>query len=299
MNDAFVDKYLDGDIQWGYWNMPPRDEKTLAECRMPLKDRMRFPKTSIIRSESDMEMGFASAKDMIQIMYDGTKSPLLEEVPERLRGVYWMKDNGVGEELVVIHWAKWYEEEKLLLIPMATFMWAWPFGTPKNAPFGGTMYGPQTTVSGARTLLGTGKPPPNPGPAPGNLSMVFDSLPVKNGTLQGHNADVRDDIVDLGTFLPICPCCACIRGKFTMELLSSESSEPGSRWKRGIWWGLGTCTPLEFGSYTLTKVMKGNGEPNEPYYSEFLEYMGDVPLFAWSGFVDETTGSGREYGQPI
>lgn len=25
-----------------------------------------------------------------------------------------------------------------------------------------------------------------------------------------------------------------------MELLSSESSEPGSRWKRGIWWGLGT-----------------------------------------------------------
>eukprot|EP00913_Durusdinium_trenchii_P004852 g4507.t1 len=117
-------------------------------------------------------------------------------------------------------------------------------------------YGPQTTVSGARTLLGTGKPPPNPGPAPGNLSMVFDSLPVKNGTLQGHNADVRDDIVDLGTFLPICPCCACIRGKFTMELLSSESSEPGSRWKRGIW--------------------KGNGEPNEPYYSEFLEYMGDA-----------------------
>lgn len=31
-------------------------------------------------------------------------------------------------------------QEKLLLIPMATFMWAWPFGTPKNAPFGGTMH---------------------------------------------------------------------------------------------------------------------------------------------------------------
>jgi len=233
-----------------------------------------------------MERGFASAKDMVSILYEATKAQgIFEEIPEPLRGVFWMKDNGVGEELVVIQWGKWYEKEKVLLTPMAPFMWGWPDGIPKNAPFGGFMYGPQTTVTGARVLLGTGKPPPDEN-GPGSLSFKFNS-DLTYGTLQGHFDDVREDTVDVGTFLPFCPCCSCLRGLFTVELLESESPEPGSRWKRGIWWGPGNFTAIEFGSYTLTKVMKGNGEPNEPYYSEFLEYMGDVRLFCWSGFVDE------------
>eukprot|EP00435_Cladocopium_sp_Y103_P037003 s2021_g9.t1 len=37
-------------------------------------------------------------------------------------------------------------QEGVLLTPMASFMWAWPDGIPTNAPFGGVMYGPQTTV---------------------------------------------------------------------------------------------------------------------------------------------------------
>eukprot|EP00434_Breviolum_minutum_P013600 symbB.v1.2.011989.t1/scaffold818.1/size162012/8 len=155
---------------------------------------------------------------------------------------------------------------------MAPFMWGWPDGIPKNAPFGGTMYGPQTTVTGARVLLGTGKPPPDEN-GPGSLSFRFNS-DLTYGTLQGHFDDVREDTVDLGTFLPFCPCCSCLRGLFTVELLESESPEPGSRWKRGIWWGPGNFTAFEFGSYTLTKVMKGNGEPNEPYYSHWIARSG-------------------------
>lgn len=286
IDDAFVDKYLDGDVQWGYWKLPPRNPQTLEEQRMKLIDREAFPATSVIKTESTMERGFASAKDMMDILYQATKAPgITEKVPEHLRGVYWMKDNGVGEELVVVQWGQWFEEEGVLLVPMATFMWAWPDGIPTNAPFGGIMYGPQTTVTGARVLLGSGKPPPDKN-SPGCLSFKFNR-DMSYGTLQGHFHDVRDDTVDLGTFIPFCPCCSCVRGLFTMELLDSESTELGSRYKRGIWWGLGSFTPIEFGSYTLTKVMKGNGEPNEPYYSEFVEYMGDVRLFTWSGFVDE------------
>eukprot|EP00435_Cladocopium_sp_Y103_P016139 s1224_g4.t1 len=111
MDDAFVDKYLDGDVQWGYWKMPPRNPATLEEQRMRLIDREAFPVTSIVKWPTKMERGFASAKDMIDILYKATLAPgITDKVPEHLRGVYWMKDNGVGEELVVIQWSQWYEE---------------------------------------------------------------------------------------------------------------------------------------------------------------------------------------------
>lgn len=203
IDDAFVDKYLDGQLKWGYWKMPPRNPQTLEEQRMKLIDREAFPVTSVIKWETKMERGFASAKDMIDIMYHATIAPgITEKVPEHLRGVYWMKDNGVGEELVVIQWGQWYEEEGVLLVPMASFMWAWPDGIPTNAPFGGVMYGPQTTVTGARVLLGSGKPPPDKN-GPGCLSFKFNR-DMSYGTLQGHFNDVRDAGFSMTKFYDQC-----------------------------------------------------------------------------------------------
>ena len=41
------------------------------------------------------------------------------------------------------------------------------------------------------------------------------------------------------------------------------------------------CIP--FGGYTLLKVLDGEGNPVQPAYDEFIQYMGDVPIWTWAG----------------
>ncbi|CAE7253174.1 unnamed protein product [Symbiodinium microadriaticum] len=134
----------------------------------------------------------------------------------------------------------------------------------------------------AGILCGTGLPRP---PSPATYSLKFSGEDLTYAVIQaGH--DLTQDMVNVGSLLPPCSCLTCLRGKFTLELQPSTLQEPGSHWKRGIWWGPGTCTFCPFGGYNFVKVIRGDGEPNEPYYSEFLKYMDEIKLFTWSGFPD-------------
>ncbi|OLQ09018.1 hypothetical protein AK812_SmicGene7410 [Symbiodinium microadriaticum] len=183
---------------------------------------------------------------------------------------------------MVLQYGRWFEKEKILITPMAPFMWAWPAGKPADAPYWGAMYGQTTTMVGARILCGTGLPRP---PSPATYSLKFSGEDLTYAVIQaGH--DLTQDMVNVGSLLPPCSCLTCLRGKFTLELQPSTLQEPGSHWKRGIWWGPGTCTFCPFGGYNFVKVIRGDGEPNEPYYSEFLKYMDEIKLFTWSGFPD-------------
>jgi len=74
-------------------------------------------------------------------------------------------------------------------------------------------------------------------------------------------------------------------GKFTLEEV--EGVKPGSVYKRGCYWGVGDLNWFEFGSYHLTKIIDENGSPLEPYHSEFLNFIGDTPLYMWTGFANK------------
>jgi len=50
---------------------------------------------------------------------------------------------------------------------------------------------------------------------------------------------------------------------------------------------MGRCACFSLGSYELVKIIDAVGRPLEPHYSEFLAYMGGVPLRFWAGFADE------------
>lgn len=65
-----------------------------------------------------------------------------------------------------------------------------------------------------------------------------------------------------------------------------KNASDGTAWRRTIQFGKGSCADKEQGSYDLVKVLDGEGAPVQPYYDEFLEYMGDVPLMVWSGWKD-------------
>mmetsp|Transcript_97957 Transcript_97957/g.315212 ORF Transcript_97957/g.315212 Transcript_97957/m.315212 type:complete len:108 (-) Transcript_97957:310-633(-) len=64
-------------------------------------------------------------------------------------------------------------------------------------------------------------------------------------------------------------------------------SKDGSLWKRACYFGPGSCAFMEFGSYNLTKILDEHGEPVQPHYDEFIEYMGNVPLLVWAGWADK------------
>ncbi|CAJ1408181.1 unnamed protein product [Effrenium voratum] len=141
VSDEFIDKYLDGDVSYGYWKLPERPDYVTRATLGRLEDRGPWPTTLLFREQSDLTIGYANARDMMEIMYEASKVPgVFEKIPDPLKGVFWMKGNGVGEELLVLQYSQYYEKEKVMLTPLAPFMWAWPNGAPPDAPFGGFMY---------------------------------------------------------------------------------------------------------------------------------------------------------------
>merc|ERR1712151_1206936 len=128
---------------------------------------------------------------------------------------------------------------------------------------------------------------------PGNsFTYSFSEASMKHGLIQSHKdgnlsmADtnggaINSDIQDFGIPIPD----DTVTGKFTLEEL--EGVKPGSVYKRGCYWGVGDLNWFEFGSYHLTKIIDENGSPLEPYHSEFLNFIGDTPLYMWTGFANE------------
>lgn len=83
--------------------------------------------------------------------------------------------------------------------------------------------------------------------------------------------------------------------EYRMEALP-EGVAPGALWYRGTYnaptW-MGGCKCISIGSYTLVKVIDANGQPLEPYYSEFLQYMGDTSLLLWTGVTQQMPADDR------
>lgn len=275
-----IDKYLDGSRYFYDWNMPiRRSTEMLDDCRAQLQN------LTVI---SNMEFGTLGAADSVKLLYGCTKVPgVFEQVPEKLRGVFWMKGNAMGEELAVLQNGQWFEEEQTYLSPFAPYMWAWSWGAPSGAPLFGHFYGREEVKLQAFSLATLragfsykfsscpGRPSlPWPFGVPGNRcdkDSSASAVDMTYATLQSH---VMGDLEAVSQ-----------PEYYTLEEIPDEA-QLGSKWYRGIYFGfewMGRCKVVSGGSYELTKILDASGEPLEPYYSEFLAYMGSVPLLMWTG----------------
>eukprot|EP00929_Paragymnodinium_shiwhaense_P052639 TRINITY_DN26373_c0_g1_i10.p1 TRINITY_DN26373_c0_g1~~TRINITY_DN26373_c0_g1_i10.p1 ORF type:complete len:398 (+),score=41.55 TRINITY_DN26373_c0_g1_i10:91-1194(+) len=286
ITQEFVDKYLDGDNNYGHWRLPGTQDPSLLANLTEEFDRTERAPWVTMGEPARATVGYASAKKGIELMYKATKvQGVWDKVPEQFRGVFWMKGNGVGEEIAVLQNGEFFEEAHTMLVPLSPFSWAWPSGEPDKAPYAGSMYNRALVEQSAGVLVrgGDAKDPP------ASFSFKFSGEDLTEASLQVAYADITKDILGGGAVPDAPDSVASIRvSRFTVEKLPSDSKEPGSSWKRGCFWGIGACMFHEFGSYNLVKVIKGNGEPNEPYYSEFLKYMGDTGLFMWNGFHEKS-----------
>jgi len=295
VTEKFVKQQLDGDAVYGWWSPPaPQPPSVLAELRKQLdRDTVLAP----VGIHENMTFGFGSAATMARLLYSATKvEGVWEKVPQKLRGVFWMKGNGIGEELAVLQYGSWFEAEQMYITGLAPLSWAWAGGKPEQAPFDGAMYDFDVTLGSAFSILGNGDPATAMsyqfGPCPsgkfckaGTADLTYADLQVHMRELTVNNIDMKSM---LQSSLPVPAWFSLFTGKFTLEEIP-DTIQPGSHWRRSITWGVEGCSCFDFGGYDLVKVIDGKGEPLQPAYDEFIKYMGDVDLFAWSGFKAGTT----------
>lgn len=278
-----INKYFGGKPTFNWWDLETqRSEELLEDCEAQLGG---------MREIGDFKYGSTSAEKGVHLAYRCTKVPgLFEKVPDKLRGVFWMKGNAISEELAVFQMGQWFEEDRTFITPFAPFMWAWAGGVPDQAPYFGQMYDPMKSFVHITSLsmFHVG------------FSLTFDTcpgtidLPFPLGIPGSTCAKGSGDIPEL-TFAHLE---AHIGGNLAVVSQADDytveeqpgSPLPGSLWHRGIFGGpewLGRCKCISVGSYTLTKLLDGEGRPVEPHYSEFLAYHSDVPLEFWAGYAGE------------
>ena len=87
-------------------------------------------------------------------MFKATTVPgVSDAIPEKYQGVFWMKGNGVAEELAVMHYSLYDQASRIMLVPIAPFQWAWADGKPLNAPYNGNLYTRKLIESAVGVML--------------------------------------------------------------------------------------------------------------------------------------------------
>jgi len=283
---AFVQQ-KDGQDFLAWFNLRPA-QQSFAQLEAPLTLANRTWGIGNDLGPIKKRVSTFSAKDAMRVMYDATKvEGVFERVPEPLKGVFWMKGNAVPEELAVLQFGQWFPEERVYMTSVGPYNWAWPLGTPANAPTGGALYSEEAAM-GAMGMMTDGAV---------TLSFKFQNCPASAKYCEAGEGDFSYASMQAQTILtnfsqhmdvggtanvllpePL----KIITGDYTLQQISKE---PGAQWKRTCYWGIGACKWFEMGSYDLTKVIDADGQPFEPHYSEFLEYMGDVPIMMTTGII--------------
>jgi len=279
-------KYWGGRGSFNWWNLSvQRPEALLKSCQERMQD---------VKQYGAMNYGSLPAEEAVKMAYECTKVPgIFERVPERMRGVFWMSGNAIAEELSVLQMGEWYEEDRTLVVPYAPFMWAWPGGMNDKAPLSGALY----------TKLARGKTMPVLPDAHPAFAFKFEECPggIDIDFIPFHGYEGHKCVAGSGTGKDLTfaklqawtggnPTAIGHAEHYTIEELQDAAS-PGNAWHRGIYYSLGgvlgRCRCIDFGSYTLKRIMDGEGKPIEPYYTEFLEYQRDIPLVFWTGYADK------------
>jgi len=281
-----VQKYNGGSEYLNEWNLPAQQPAAVAdECKSLLKN---------LTALESYEWGDIGAAEGALLMYRCTKVPgVFEHVPREMRGVFWMKGDVVAEELSTFQNSRWFPEERVLYAPWSPFMWAWSTGKPPSAPLLGWMYNPadlrQSYVSLTAYNLAYSfqfKECPGSWNFPFPFGTWGSHCPKASGTSDLTYAELK--IHSFGRMTTYEP-----RDVYTIERQSSEV-KPGSSWYRGIYMAprwMGRCKCFSVGNYEILKVVDEDGLPLEPYFTEFVQYMGNIPLRVFAGYSGAPIGN--------
>jgi len=279
---------LDGRDSLNWWNLPvQRPQEQLEQCRSKLYDKFGY---------AGLEYGYISGKDAPHLAYNCTLVPgLTDKVPEKLRGVFWMKGNFMNEELAVLQNAQWFPEERTIVIPLSPFNWAWGGvdGTkPRDAAWFGVMYGKEQAMFFMRSMAGPHT----------SFSITFEDCPgrrklpgffrqagawCKKGS--GRPPELTFGNIAAHEYGNLTSETQPLHFKYTFDY---DAEGPAGHWVRGIYQPILGLDPeckrlcLEAGGYDFVRILDGEGKPVEPWYSQYMAYIEGANLAMWSGYSD-------------
>jgi len=229
-------------------------------------------------TDAGYSFGYASMDAAPRLLYNGSKvHGVWETVPQKLRGVYWMRDNPLPEVLAVIQYGRWFEEQQTLLLPNSPWTWAWYGSASSDPPSSGSLLlkavysfssgrsiaESYTDTSGIDTVV----------------SFVFDTCPAGTFCTEGSTNLTYATLMSHANGNLTQHGMVYYTG-YTMEEMPEEV-EPGSLFFRRAEI---LCGKFGRGSgYRLTKILNADGAPIEPYYTEYRQFMAGRPLIIWSG----------------
>jgi len=178
-------------------------------------------------------------KTMCELMLAYNVVPSSKECPEDLQGVFWMDGNSIPEELACLSYAAWDEQNNTFVLNKVNGNCSWTYLDSSIGRF----------IAWFQER----------GEASGMQVFQFKARDLKEGRIWSCTSFDYESTNWLTSL-----------GKWTMDRLDG----PGVSFKRGCYWFHGAFGDrLEFGSYTLRKIMNTDGTPLEPAYSEFVKYM--------------------------
>jgi len=183
-----------------------------------------------------------AVKTTCDVMLAYNNVPSTEECPEDLTGVFWMDGNKIPEELACLSYASWHQHDGKFLFTKVNGDCSWTY---LNSRFGKFIawFQERKEASGMQTF-------------------IFDSEACDDGIIFSYPTF---KYTKTNWLTAIC--------QFSMERLPGE----GVNYKRGCYWFSQVFgRRLEFGSYTLRKVMTKDGESVQPAFDDFVKYMSTV-----------------------
>jgi len=276
--------YMEGRDTFHWWNMPKqRSEEQLEWCRSQLSNPMPL---------YGLQYGFLPGASAPEVLYRCTKVPaIFEEVPEPLRGVFWMKDNAMNEELAVLQFGRWFEGQRIYIMPASPFSWAWAGadGTkPNDAPFNGNLYGEYISKFHMDGLAGGHQSQTYAfSTCPGGEDLPFPWGEVGHACVAGSGSTAELTFANLEAHYWGNLSVATQTGLYTLESVGPNA------WYRGIYGPVPVigdffkgCNCWSVGSYNLRRILDGDGNPVEPYHSEWVAYIGQANLAVWYDYSD-------------
>mmetsp|Transcript_123824 Transcript_123824/g.309510 ORF Transcript_123824/g.309510 Transcript_123824/m.309510 type:complete len:297 (-) Transcript_123824:65-955(-) len=180
-----------------------------------------------------------AVKTSCELMLAYTVVSTTSRVPEVMSGVFWMDGNKVPEELACLAYEAVGEQGSSFLVNKVNSTVSWTY---LNSSIGKFIAWFQEKDD-----------------ATGMQVFTFDSPECLNGRIWSCTTFNYEDINWLTSI-----------GNFSMERLPG----PGVNYKRGCYWFDKVFGKrLEYGSYTLRKIMSTDGTPVQPAYDDFVKYM--------------------------
>jgi len=224
-------------------------------------------------SVSGSSFGYASVQEAPQLLFEGSKvNGVFEQVPEPLRGVFWLQGNPLLQELAVLHYGQWYEDSRTLLLPNAPWTGAWFGGESSEHP------GIVGTLGRSIFALPDGRTSAESCVHPSGLhrvqSLAFAACPADAECQKG------DEMLAYARLMSHPNGNLSEPGVIYLDGETIERVGPSTYFRRAeVFCGLlGGET-----GYNMTRIIDAEGDPVEPFFTEYQAVMAGDPLIVWAG----------------